>query len=395
MSVIEMTTFTVAPENTRAMLDARPGMVEAFRADRRGFVSARLVRVAEDTWLDVVEWTDDSAWDESIAKGANLPAIAAFFGTIGKLVGAERGVRYDDSEDGRRPVRTIAYGPAPSQVGELYLPDGDGPFPVVVLVHGGYWAAMWDRRQITGVADDLVGRGYAVWNVEYRRVGEPGGGWPGTFLDVAAAVDALDGMDPALDTSRTLVLGHSSGAHLATWTAHRGVLPPEAPGAGPRITPVGVVSLAGVLDLKAADATSFGVSLGDPDAEHPKDAPGLSNPEARAAVADAVGEGIVNLLLGGHSAERPERYDWASPVELPGAGVPVLAVHGSADESVPGEWSRRYAEKTDAEGGSARYVEVEGGTHFDTMNPAHPRWRTVTEWIQEKLADRDRDRDRG
>lgn len=179
MSVIEMTTFTVAPENTRAMLDARPGMVEAFRADRRGFVSARLVRVAEDTWLDVVEWTDDSAWDESIAKGANLPAIAAFFGTIGKLVGAERGVRYDDSEDGRRPVRTIAYGPAPSQVGELYLPDGDGPFPVVVLVHGGYWAAMWDRRQITGVADDLVGRGTPSGTSNTVASGSPAAGGPG------------------------------------------------------------------------------------------------------------------------------------------------------------------------------------------------------------------------
>lgn len=99
MSVIEMTTFTVAPENTRAMLDARPGMLEAFRADRRGFVSARLVLVGEDTWLDFVEWTDDAAWDESKVKGANLPAIAAFFGTIDKLVGAERGVRYDDALD--------------------------------------------------------------------------------------------------------------------------------------------------------------------------------------------------------------------------------------------------------------------------------------------------------
>ncbi|WP_410667970.1 antibiotic biosynthesis monooxygenase [Amycolatopsis sp. cmx-4-68] len=383
MSVIELTTFTVPPEHTQAMLDARPGMVAAFRADRRGFRSARLVRLDEHTWLDFVEWADDAAWDESKAKGANLPAIAAFFGTIGTLVGAERGVRYDDAEDGPRRVRTIAYGPDPSQVGELYLPEGDGPFPVVVVVHGGYWAAMWDRRQSTDVVDDLVGRGYAVWNVEYRRIGEPGGGWPGTFLDVAAAVDALDGMDPALDTGRVVFLGHSAGGHLATWAAHRGVLPPEAPGAHPKITPTGVVELAGALDLKTADATGFGTVLADPDAEPPKDAPEPARPEAWPAVAAAVGEGVVPLLVGGHVADRPAHYAWTSPLELPDAGVPVLAVHGTADEAVPAGWSRRYTEKTTAEGGTARYVEVEGGTHFDVVHPAHPVWSEVTGWIAE------------
>ncbi|WP_370961740.1 alpha/beta fold hydrolase [Amycolatopsis sp. cg9] len=374
MSVIEMTTFTVAPENTQAMLDARPGMVAAFRADRRGFRSARLVRVDEHTWLDFVEWTDDAAWDESKAKGANLPAIAAFFGTIGGLVGAERGVRYDDAEDGPRRVRTIAYGPEPSQVGELYLPEGTGPFPVVTLVHGGYWTALWDRRQLTGVADDLVARGYAVWNVEYRRIGEPGGGWPGTFLDVAAAVDALDGMDPALDTSRVVLLGHSAGGHLAAWAAHRGVLPPAAPGAGPKVTPVGLVTLAGALDLEAADAAGFGAVLADPAAEPPKDAPEPTRPELWGPIAGTAGAGVVPLLLGGHD---PERRGWASPFELADAGVPVLAVHGTADEAVPADWSRRYAEKA----GEGRYVEVDGGTHFDVVRPAHPVWPAVAEWI--------------
>ncbi|MGV9361238.1 alpha/beta hydrolase [Amycolatopsis sp. NPDC003731] len=385
MSVIELTTFTVAPENTEAMLAARPGMVAAFREDRRGFLAARLVRLDERTWLDFVEWTDDAAWDESKAKGANRPAIAAFFTTIDTLVSAERGVRYDDAEDGSRKVRTVAYGPEPSQVGELYLPEGEGPFPVVALVHGGYWSAMWDRRQITGVADDLVGRGYAVWNVEYRRIGEPGGGWPGTFLDVAAAIDALDGMDPALDTGRVVLLGHSAGGHLATWAAHRGALPPEAPGAHPKITPAGVVELAGALDLGAADADGFGKVLADPGAEPPKDAPEPARPEAWAGVAEAVGDGILPLLVGGHLAAVPEHYAWTSPLELAGAGVPVLAVHGTADEAVPAGWSRRYVEKVVAEGGNARYVEVEGGTHFDVVQPGHPVWREVTGWIHETV----------
>ncbi|MEU5259243.1 alpha/beta hydrolase fold domain-containing protein [Amycolatopsis sp. NPDC021455] len=384
MSVIELTTFTVVPEQTQAMLDARPGMVSAFRDDRRGFLSARLVRLDETTWLDFVEWTDDAAWDESKAKGANLPAIAAFFGTIDSLVGAERGVRYDDAEDGTRRARTVAYGPHRSQVGELYLPEGDGPFPVVVLVHGGYWAAMWDRRQITGVADDLVGRGYAVWNIEYRRIGETGGGWPGTFLDVAAAVDALDGMDPALDTGRVVLLGHSAGGHLATWAAHRGVLPPEAPGAGPKITPAGVITLAGALDLETAAASSFGAVLADPAAEPPKDAPEPARPDVWPAVAAAAGDGIVPLLVGG-----PEHYAWTSPLALPGAGVPVLAVHGTADEAVPAGWSRRYAEKTTAEGGRARYLEVENGTHFDVVHPGHPVWPEITGWIQDTLSRRE------
>ncbi|MEV6825110.1 alpha/beta hydrolase fold domain-containing protein [Amycolatopsis sp. NPDC051102] len=383
MSVIELTTFTVPPENTEAMLAARPGMVAAFRRDRRGFLAARLVRLDEQTWLDFVEWTDDAAWDESKVKGANLPEIAAFFATIGSLVGAERGVRYDDAEDGGRRVRTVAYGPEPSQVGELYLPEGDGPFPVVALVHGGYWTAMWDRRQITDVADDLVARGYAVWNVEYRRIGEPGGGWPGTFLDVAAAVDALDGLDPALDLRRVVLLGHSAGGHLATWAAHRDVLPPEAPGARPKVTPIGLITLAGALDLRTADVEGFGKVLADPDAEPPKDAPEPARPDAWAAVAEVVGDGILPLLLGGHAADVPERYAWTSPLELSGAGVPVLAVHGTADEAVPAEWSRRYVEKVVAEGGIARYVEVEGGTHFDVVQPGHPVWTEITGWIHD------------
>jgi len=178
-----------------------------------------------------------------------------------------------------------------------------------------------------------------------------------------------------------VLLGHSSGGHLATWAAHRGVLPPEAPGANPKITPIGLVELAGALDLKAADTTGFGAVLTDPAAEPPKDAPAPARPDAWPAVAAAAGEGIVKLLLDGHVADRPERYAWASPLELPDAGVPVLAVHGTADEAVPADWSRRYAEKTEADGGTARYVEVEGGTHFDVVHPDHPGWPVVTGWI--------------
>ncbi|MEA5363811.1 alpha/beta fold hydrolase [Amycolatopsis sp., V23-08] len=356
MSVIELTTFTVRPDRTAAMLAARPGMVAAFREGRRGFVSAKLVRLDPDTWLDFVEWTDDTAWDESKAKGGDDPRIAAFFATIDALVSARRGARYDDEQDGPRPVRTIAYGPDPSQVGELYLPAGDGPFPVVVLLHGGYWSAPHDRRGMTGVADDLVARGYAVWNAEFRRLGD-GGGWPATFEDVAAAVDAVAGLDPALDPARVAVLGHSSGGQLAAWTARRAALPGGTVGASPGVVPVAAVSLAGVLDLAEADRTRLGAGL-----------PG-------------VGDGLVNQLLGGHVDDVPERYSATSPIALGDTGVPVLAVHGAADDAVPPSYGRAYAERV----ASAEYLEVAGAGHFDVADPAHESWDRVTKWLGEHL----------
>ncbi|MEU3985410.1 alpha/beta hydrolase fold domain-containing protein [Streptomyces sp. NPDC026672] len=385
MSVIEMTTFQVRPDQVSAMLAARPGMLAAFRRDRRGFVSARLVRTSGDNWLDFVEWTDDAAWDESRAKGANQPEIAAFFATIDAVVSAERGARYDDAADGRRSVRTVAYGPHPSQVGELYLPEGEGPFPVVVLIHGGYWSAMFDRRQTTGLADDLVAHGFAVWNVQYRRIGEPGGGWPGTFLDVAAAVDALRGIDPAVDDNRVVVVGHSAGGQLAAWTAHRSVLPAGAPGANPRVTPVGVASLAGVLDLVAADAVGFGSVLADPDAEPTAGAPDPSNPVAWPTVGAQAKDGITRVLLGGTASDVPERYALASPTALPPTELPVLVVHGTADDAVAPTYSRAYADAQAARGQDVRLVEVEGVGHFGVIDPAGLSWRLTREWIEDLL----------
>ena len=356
MSVIELTTFTVKPDNTAAMLAARPGMVAAFRRDRRGFVSARLVRVDEHTWLDFVEWTDDTAWDQSRAKGANRPEIGAFFATIDTLVSSERGVRYDDE---RRAVRTIAYGPNPSQVGELYRPEGDGPFPVVVLIHGGFWTAMFDRRQMTPLADALVGDGYAVWNVEYRRLGEDGGGWPGTFDDIAAAVDALDGLDPALDLSRVQVVGHSAGGQLAAFAAGR----PDA-----KVTVAKAVSLAGVLDVVTADADRFGTVLTDLTAPEPVGAPPATRPELAPVIAEHAGDGIVHYLLGGHRDDVPERYATVTPP----ISVPLLSILGTADDVVPAKYTAHPA---------AEHVEAPGANHFDVIDPNHPSWDIVRKWM--------------
>ncbi|WP_232667730.1 alpha/beta hydrolase family protein [Pseudonocardia sp. TRM90224] len=386
MSVIELTTFTVADDRVHDMLAARHAMVEAFRADRRGFVAAKLIRLDQHTWLDSVEWTDDAAYDESSAKGANLPEIAAFFGTIDALVEARRGTRYDDAEDGPRAVRTVPYGPHPSQVGELYLPEGEGPFPGVVLVHGGFWTAMWDRRQILAVVVDLLSLGIAVYNVDYRRIGEDGGGWPGTFLDIAAAVDTMAGIDPAVDPERIVIVGHSAGGHLAAWAGLRAGLPAGAVGADPVARPVGVVSLSGVLDLVAADDEKFGISLQDMDAEPIWGAPPPARPDAWPAVAAAVADGIVPLLVGAHAREDAERMAGTSPAHMRAGDVPVLAVHGDADEAVPASYSRAFAEAITAQGGQVEYVEYAGARHFDTVDPANPAiWPAVREWIAERL----------
>ncbi|GAB3896782.1 hypothetical protein GCM10029964_078670 [Kibdelosporangium lantanae] len=358
MSVIELTTFTVKPANTAALLAARPGMVDAFRRDRRGFIAARLIRVDDNTWLDMVEWTDDTAWDESRAKGANQPEIATFFATIDTLVSSTRGVRYDDPAD--RRVRTVAYGPHPAQVGELYLPDGDGPFPVVVLVHGGYWTDLWDRRVVTPLADALVREGYAVWNVEYRRIGSDGG-WPGTFDDAEAAVNALVGLDPALDLDRVQVVGHSAGGFLAAWVAGQ-------PNAGVHV--VSAVSLAGILDVAAADADRFGATLAGPE-----DLPSLRarRPDLAATITEITRDGVVPLLFGGHRADVPERYARAvQPLT-----VPLLQVHGDADDIVP----LSYANHPTAE-----LHKVPNADHFDVIDPHHPTWPVIRDWLGAHLA---------
>ena len=138
---------------------------------------------------------------------------------------------------------------------ELHVPRGAGPYPVAVVLHGGSWRAGYDRRVMRPVCRDLVRRGWAAWNMEYRRVGGgQDGGWPATFEDVAAGVDALAGADPRLDLRRVVLLGHSAGGHLALWAAGRPQLPAGAPGAGPQVLPRAVVAQAPVANLERARA---------------------------------------------------------------------------------------------------------------------------------------------
>ena len=243
---------------------------------------------------------------------------------------------------------SVAYGDHPHAVANLHLPSREGgPWPCVVLVHGGFWRSGWDRTLMTPLAHDLARRGVAAWNIEFRRVGQEGGGWPGTFEDVAAAVDHLAKVEQ-VDTARVATCGHSAGGHLALWLAARHRLA-SGVGASPRVRPLAAVSQAGVCDLERAWR-------------------------------DDLGDGAVEALLG-PLAEGSERLAAASPAALTPLGVPQLLLHGSEDDVVLLSQSRDYC----ARDRLAELLELEGADHFDVIDADHEAWTAAREWLSVRL----------
>ena len=231
------------------------------------------------------------------------------------------------------------YGAGADQFGELWLPDGAAAGTVVVI-HGGFWRARYDLSLGRPLAADLAARGYAAWNLEYRRA-LAGGGWPGTFEDVAAGIDLLATLP--VDSSRVVAVGHSAGGHLAAWAAGRGSFrAPGAPGANPAVAVTGVIAQAGVL------------ALADCAREH-------------------VGGTAAVDLMGGGPDERPEEYRLADPVAAVPLGVPVLCLHSRGDENVPYSYSERYVAAATAAGGRATLTETHGD-HFTLIDPASADW---------------------
>jgi len=248
----------------------------------------------------------------------------------------------------------ISYGPDESHCGDLLLPANFEPsHPVVVTIHGGGWETGSTLDTFAPYAAELMERGVAVWNIEYRLVGN-GGGWPMTFQDVAAAVDALAGpvqqaAGGRLDLARVRVLGYSAGGHLAVWTAGRGHLPAGAPGAEPAVLVTAMVGLAPVLDLEYA-----------------------ADNDATTNVVD---------LMGATPAEDPSRFAIASPIRLLPVGVPVTCVHGDDDTTVPRIQGQQYATTARAQGDVVQLVELPGLDHESIVDINGKGWQIARDAV--------------
>ena len=249
---------------------------------------------------------------------------------------------------------------SPQQIGVLRVPAGGGPFPVVAIVHGGCWLAEYDYRHAEPMAVALTARGYATWVLEYRRIGDPGGGWPGTFLDVGRGLDFLRSLGPArnLDLARVVAVGHSAGGHLALWLAARSKL-----AAASELYRADPLPLAGVVALGAiSDLRSYAAGSGDCNAAVPE-------------------------LMGGLPGAIDARYGEANPLELAPLGLPLRFVHGDGDRIVPLEQSRRFVD-VERRANAHVALEVVGGGHFDLIAPFAPAWSVVERHVAELLGGR-------
>jgi len=251
------------------------------------------------------------------------------------------------------PTQRIAYGAGPMQFGELWLPAGKGPFPVVLMVHGGCWLSSVAKLTIMNwAAEDLRRRGVAVWNIEYRGVDVPGGGYPGTFQDVAAGADALAGIGSEyhLKTDRVIALGHSAGGHFVLWLAARGRIP-----AGSVLKSVHPLPIAAVVSLG-----------GLPDLE-------LDRREG------VCGEGTVERLVGAPTAAHPNVYADTSPAELGIGTDEEVLISGAEDGIAPPRLAADY--KARMKGARIRDIVLADTGHVELISPGTAAWSRVTEII--------------
>ena len=249
------------------------------------------------------------------------------------------------------------YGQHPRQVSDMWLPvDGPTRAGVVVLVHGGAWRAEADRSETDRLVADLVQRGHAVLNVDYRGVGD-GGGWAATLADVASAVDVLRIVGPGqgVDADRAVLVGHSAGGHLAMWAAGRSRLPAGAPGASPALQPIGAAAMSGVVHPTA---------LGEREGGDPN----------------------VVAFFGGTPGEVPDRYAAGDPLRLLPFGIPLLVAHGTADDVVPPEQSRSFAEAARAAGDDVRLELTDGEGHGTPLYPSSQAWQRTRAFVEDLLA---------
>lgn len=239
----------------------------------------------------------------------------------------------------------IAYGDDPFQFGYLRVPKSAGPHPVAIVIHGGFWRAAFDLEHSGHMCAALTRAGIATWSLEYRRIGNPGGGWPGTCEDVlrgASHLRTLASQYP-LNAARAIAIGHSAGGQLALWLAAQ---------KKPRLR--GAVSLAGVVDLARAWELK------------------LSNT-------------VVGDFMGGSPHELAGAYKLASPIECLPIGTPTRLVHGDQDDVVPIEISRRFVVAAVKAGDDSKLVTLAGADHFVVIDPRTPEWAIVEQTVLELI----------
>jgi acetyl esterase/lipase len=263
----------------------------------------------------------------------------------------------------RPPDHRLSYGADASQVGELRVPSGPGPHPVAVLIHGGCWRAEFATLQdLPAMADALKEAGIASWNIEYRRLGQPSAGWPGTYQDVGRGIDHLRGIARAhrLDLSKVVVVGHSAGGHLAMWSATRSQIGADSALFVPNPLPIrGVVNLAGTIDM-------------------------TRNIERMEAACRAP---VVTQMLGGTTDTVGSRYREVSATALLPLRVRQVLVWGQYEDFVPLALAEAHVSAAKAAGDPARLVVIPAAGHFELANPSSGAWPPVLEAIRSVLAD--------
>lgn len=250
----------------------------------------------------------------------------------------------------------IPYGPGKSQFGDLWLPAQHGKAPLLVFLHGGWWKSEYDLAYAGHLCSALRGKGIAVWSLEYRRVGDTGGGWPTTFQDVAAGYDFVANLAAKypIDVHRVVAAGHSAGGHLAFWLAGRHHVIAGSPihDPQPKVPLRAVAALAGAVDLQLTIDLSGHLTFAHDKRE-------------------------VHQLMGGTPAEFPDRYLAGDPGHLLPLNLPQLLVQGTKDDQIPAALPARWAEKARQQGDSVTVLTIPGADHFDIVDPESAAWPAV------------------
>ncbi|MEE4658878.1 MAG: alpha/beta fold hydrolase [Halieaceae bacterium] len=246
-----------------------------------------------------------------------------------------------------RPAdQRVSYGPAPQQFAELWLPPGQDDVPVVVFIHGGCWLNAFGIDHSRPLATALAQRGYAVWSIEYRRLGDSGGGWPGTKEDVVAAIARLDALQhPRLRLDRMVIVGHSAGGHLALLAAAHPLQHP----------PTAVLGLAAIVDLKAYAAGA-----------------GSCNKAAAAFIESGTTSATTHTLPPANPALSP-------------APANTLLLEGTEDAIVPPQTAVITGVGASAAAAWAPQWQQAGAGHFDWVHPGTPAWQTLMETLAQAL----------